>query len=82
MNWLDEKVESVEHSNWLYKLCCLFLFKPRKKLTYAELFMVLYELNRKALGAEDAKKFSMGVLIETYKWNNNKEPDMSEYEQR
>lgn len=74
--WFNEKVESVEHANWLYKLCCLFLFKPREKLTYGELFMIYYGLNQKALGVEKAKAFSFLQLIKTYKWNNNKEPEM------
>ena len=82
MNWLEETVESVEHSNWLYKACCWFLLKPKKKLTYSELFMILYGLNKKALGYEDAKKFAFKQLIEVYKWNNNKEPDIENNEQR
>lgn len=81
MYWLDETVQSVEHANWLYKACCLFLFKPKKKLTYSELFMVLYGLNQKKLGMENAKKFALKQLIDVYKWNNNKEPDIENNEQ-
>ena len=80
--WLNETVESVEHSNWLYKFCCFFLGRRKKKLTYSELFMVLYGLNKNGLGPEEAKKFAMEKLVEIYKWNNNKEPDIEENEQR
>lgn len=81
MKWLSEKVESVEHANWLYKFFCLITFRRKKKLTYGELFMVYYGLNEKHLGIEKAEKFAMAQIIKAYKWNNKKEPDIEENEQ-
>lgn len=77
LSWMDERIERVEHSNWLYKFCCFFLFRARKKLSYNEMFVLLYGLNRKLLGHDDARKYAMAQVVDIYKYlNNNKLPNM------
>ena len=73
--WMNEKIQSVEHSNWLYKLCCFFLGKRKEKLTYEEMFLLLYGLNRNKLGDYKAKFQAMNQILKIYKYQNNKLPD-------
>lgn len=73
--WLNETVEKVDKCNWLYKFICFCLGKRKKKLTYQELFLFLYGLNRKKLGERKAKELSMKRIIEIYKYlHDNKLP--------
>jgi hypothetical protein len=74
VNWMNERVESVPHANWLYKLCCFLLFKPKKKLTYFELFVLIYGINKKTLGDKKARQFAMAQMLVVYKFHNNKLP--------
>lgn len=71
--WLNETVTKVDKSNWLYNFICFCLGRHKRKLTYQELFMVLYGINRGRLGEKKAKKCSMERIIEIYKYlhNNN-----------
>ena len=75
LEWMKEKVPSVPHSNWLYKLCCFLLFKRKAKLNYYELFMILYGINKKGLGIDEAKRFAMAQILKIYKFHNNKLPN-------
>jgi hypothetical protein len=69
--WLKEPVFRLNKLNWLYQIVCFLLGKYKKKLTYEELFLLLYGLNRGCLGDEEAKKRSMLKVIEIYKEINN-----------
>ena len=75
LEWMKEKVEAVEHNNRLYKLCCFFLGRRKKKLNYMELFLLFYGINKKALGHEDAERFASEQILKVYYFNNNKFPD-------
>ena len=79
-NWMDERIDRVPYSNWLYKW---FLLKPRTKLTYNEMFVLLYGLNKKALSKDEAREFAFKQIINIYKYlNNNKLPNGITDEQR
>lgn len=71
---MDEKIPSLEHGNWLYKICCFALGRRKEKLSYNELFMLLFGLNKRALGDDEAKKYAMNQILKTYKYHNNKLP--------
>ena len=78
--WLEETIEKVNNINWLYKLICFLLFKRKKKLTYKEMYLLLYGLNRRNIGDKEAKQLSMERIIKIYKENNNKYPKGLEYD--
>ena len=74
--WIHEKIDRVPQANWLYKFCCAFLFKWKSKLSYSEMYVLLYGLNRKALGFEKARELAYEQVLEIYKYlHNNKLPN-------
>ena len=77
VTWMEERIDRVPKANWLYKFCCLFLFRWRKKLTYNEMYLLLYGLNKKALGERDAKRFAWYQIVDIRNFqNNNKSQDI------
>lgn len=72
-SWMSEKIKAVPKRQWLYKFMCRFLFK--KGLTYKEMYAILSNLNRKAIGEEETKKHAMTEILRIYEFNNNKLPD-------
>ena len=76
MEWFEEKVPYLKSGNWLYKVICLLLFAPKKKLSYKELYLILVELNRKALGEKESKKTALIRILDIYKdLHEGKEPE-------
>ena len=76
MEWFDEKIEYIEGDKFLYKLVCFCLKGPKKRLSYKELYLLLYGINKRKLGEENAKKRAMERIIEIYKsHHNNNEPN-------
>ena len=45
-----------------------------KKLTYKEMFLVIAEVNRKALGEEKANKLAFQRIMDFYEYNNGNRP--------
>ena len=81
MEWFDEKIPYLKNGNWLYKAICLFLFVPRKKLSYKELYLILLNLNEKALGEKEAKKAALIKILDIYKDLHGKLPDGVNYDE-
>ncbi len=76
MEWFDEKIEYIEGDKFLYKLVCFCLKGPKKRLSYKELYLLLYGINKRKLGEENAKKKAMERILEIYKsHHNNNEPN-------
>jgi hypothetical protein len=75
MEWMEEPIECLERGNWLYRFVCFFLGKRKKKLTYQEMYMLLYGLNKGKLGEKESKKAAMNRILEIYKWSHNKLPN-------
>jgi len=75
--WMDEKIDSLPSANWLYKLCCFFLNCRKKKLSYKEFYLILRKLNEKQLGLEESSRFAFQRIIEIYKFQNGKMPDLN-----
>lgn len=73
--WLNEKLEKMPYNNWLYKVICFLMGKRKKKLTYKDMFLLLYGLNRKKYGDLEAKKISLYKIVEIYTVNNKKTPN-------
>ena len=77
MEWFDEKIEYIKGDKFLYKIICFCLKGPKKRLSYKELYMLLYSLNQRKLGLENAKKKAMERIIEIYKFHHeNNEPNI------
>ena len=47
LEWFNEKIERMPYNNWIYKIICFLMGKRKTKLTYKDLFLLLYGLNRK-----------------------------------
>lgn len=74
--WLDEKVEKLDGGNGLYKLICAM--RCGKKLTYKQLLLLLCDINRKKYSDKDVVKKVLPHIIECYKYNNGKLPEITE----
>ena len=73
LEWLNEKINAIPHNNGLYKFVCFFLGK--KKLSYKEMYLILYNINKNKLGEDSSKERCMKEIINLYKFNNNKIPN-------
>jgi hypothetical protein len=80
--WLKETVPFLKNGNWLYKIICFLMGKRKKKLTYEEIYLLLYGLNRNKKNDEgETKKKSMHKILELYKYHhNNKLPKGINYD--
>jgi fructosamine-3-kinase len=79
MEWFDEKIEYIDGDRFLYKIVCFFLGGFKKRLTYKELYILLYQLNKHKLGEEKSKKKSMQRILKIYShFHNNEIPNVEE----
>lgn len=77
MEWFEEKIEKINDDRFLYKIVCFLLGGPKYRLSYKNLYLILYGLNRGKLGEENAKKKAMKRIIQIYKsHHNNNEPNI------
>jgi hypothetical protein len=77
MEWFEEKIEKINDDRFLYKIVCFLLGGPKYRLSYKNLYLILYGLNRGKLGEEKAKKKAMERVIKIYKsHHNNNEPNI------
>ena len=75
LKWMDIKVTDVPRSKGLYNFCCWFLGKKEEKLSYKEIYLLLYGFHRHRLGAEKAKEKALRRVVAIYQYlNNNKIP--------
>ena len=72
--WADEPLKKLPKNNFMYFLFCLLTFRPRKKLTYKEMFLIIAEVNRKALGEGKANKLAFQRIMDFYEYNNGNRP--------
>lgn len=72
--WADEPLKKLPKNNFMYFLFCLLTFRPRKKMTYKEMFLVIAEVNRKILGKEAADKLAFQRIMDFYEYNNGHRP--------
>lgn len=72
--WFNEKIERVKGSNWLYRFLCFFL--GRKRLTYKQMFLILYGLNKRRLGDKNSERLAIARILDIYKdLHDNKLPE-------
>ena len=69
--WLNEKVVKTPYYNWIYQIVCFLMFRWKRKLTYKDLFLLLYGVNRNKVGDRQAKEISLYKVTEIYQANNN-----------
>ena len=75
LGWMDKKIPYIKKGNWLYKFCCFFLGRKKSKLTFKELYLILYGLNKRKIGEDKAKEFALGRILKIYKdLHHNKLP--------
>lgn len=77
MEWFNEKIEYIKGDRFLYKLVCFCLKGPKKRLSYKELYLLLYGLNKRKIGHKNAKIKAVERIIEIYKSHHeNNEPNI------
>lgn len=82
LKWIDEQLPSLTRGNWLYNVVCFLMGRRKKKLTYKEYMMLLYGLNRDALGEKKSKDRAINKVLELYKHHHNGNlPEMAEIEE-
>ena len=74
LEWTNERLKKLPKNNFMYFLFCLITFRPRKKMTYKEMYLIISEVNRKALGEEKAKRLAFQRIIDFYEYNNGSRP--------
>lgn len=74
LEWTNEPLKKLPKNNFIYFLFCLITFRPRKKMTYKEMYLVIAEVNRKTLGKERANKLAFQRIIDFYEYNNGYRP--------
>ena len=72
--WADEPLKKIPKNNFMYFLFCLITFRPKKKMTYKEMFLVISEVNRKTLGKKKADELAFQRIIDFYEYNNGYRP--------
>lgn len=73
--WLNEKIIKIPHYNWLYQIICFLMFRGRRKLSYKDLFLLIYGTNRTKMMDKEAKEYALYKIVEMYKKLNNKLPN-------
>ena len=71
--WTRDDINDVPSYKWIYKVACFLIGK--KKMTYQEMFLLFYGLNKKNIGEEQAKKYAIERIIALYEYNNGKTPE-------
>ena len=74
LSWADERLKKLPKNNFMYFLFCLFTFRPFKKMTYKEMYLIMAEVNRKVLGEEKSKRLAFRKIIDFYEFNNGNRP--------
>jgi len=80
--WADEPLKKLPRNNFMYFLFCLFTFRPRKKMTYKEMYLIIAEVNRKTLGEEKANKLAFQRIIDFYEYNHGHLPESVKRKER
>lgn len=69
IDWFEERIPRIEKNNGLYKFVCLLFLSPRKGIKYKTMFLILYGVNKRHLGENEAKRRAMEEIINIYKFN-------------
>ncbi len=72
--WADEPLRRLPRNNLMYFLFCLLTFRPRKRMTYKEMYLIISEVNRKSLGKEKADRLAFKRIMDFYEYNNGHRP--------
>lgn len=72
--WTAERLPRLPRNNFWYFLMCLLALRPRRRMTYAEMYLLMVETNRKRLGEEKAKRLAFKRITDFYEYNNGDRP--------
>lgn len=72
---MEERMERMPTKNWVYRLICFFLFRPKKKLCFRDFYVITQKVYEKRLGDGFSKKFALCKTLAIYKYQNGKIPD-------
>ena len=73
-DWIKENVPNIKYCNWFYNFICFCLGKRKTKMTYEELYVLVYGLNKNKFGTQKAKEHALYFILDIYKDLNNKYP--------
>ena len=74
LEWTNERLKKLPKNNFMYFLFCLITFRPIKKMTYKEMYLIISEVNRKALGQKKANQLAFQRIMDFYEYNNGHRP--------
>lgn len=82
--WLEERIPKLDKMNWLYQIICFLMGKRKNKLTYKDMYILLYGLNRNNFKEEkDSKNLAMARVLDIYKFlHNNNLPKGVKYDDK
>lgn len=78
IEWMNEKVTKIDGHRFFYNFVCFLLFRLRRKITYKDLFLLYYGVNRKTMGENNSKKKALQSVLKIYKENNGKYPEVND----
>ena len=73
MEWFDEKIEYIKGDKFFYKVICFLLGGHKKRLTYKQVYLLLYGLNKSRFGEDKAKKLAASRILDIYASHHNNE---------
>lgn len=71
LEWLNEKIHEIKNHKFLYFFMRLCLFKLIRKLTYKDLYLIFYGIEKKKIGEKIAKKKALSRVLKVYMDNND-----------
>lgn len=71
VTWMNETIPDMKKGNWFYRFICFCMGKRKKKLTYNDMFILIYGVNLKEYGEDGAKKIALNQILNLYKENHN-----------
>jgi hypothetical protein len=71
MEWFDEKIEDIKGDKFIYKIICFLLGGRKKRLSYKQVYLILYGINKSRYGVEKAKKLAMSRILDIYASHHN-----------
>ncbi len=72
--WTNEQLPKLPRNNFMYFLFCLVTLRPKRKMTYREMYLLIAEVNRKTLGEQRAKELAFQRIIDFYEYNHGYRP--------
>ena len=72
MEWIDEVAVRKGHGPVQFRIAAFFMGKFRKGLTYKDVFLLVYGLNKRKHGESEAKKIAAKAIAELHEKHEKK----------